>query len=120
VGGWVGGWVCACVSVFARMWRIALHNWRNWLRWRNQQISHQVRVLFVLLNLIISTDVDDDDDGVDEREPGVERAHVARVYDEIAPHFSATRHTPWPRVAAFVASLDVRSGECLLADVGCG
>lgn len=40
-----------------------------------------------------------------------------RVYDCIADHFSATRHSPWPRVAAFLAGLAPGS---LVADVGCG
>jgi len=39
------------------------------------------------------------------------------VYDAIAPHFSSTRHSPWPRVCHFLASL--APGD-LLADVGCG
>jgi SAM-dependent methyltransferase len=39
------------------------------------------------------------------------------VYDAIAPHFSATRYAPWPRVDAFLAALPP---DALLADVGCG
>lgn len=46
-----------------------------------------------------------------------EAAHVHSVYDCIAPHFSATRYAPWPRVDAFLAGLAPGS---LVADVGCG
>ena len=47
----------------------------------------------------------------------LEAAHVHRVYDEIASHFSSTRHTPWPRVKDFVVGLE--DGSAIL-DVGCG
>ncbi|KAL7683733.1 putative tRNA methyltransferase 9-like protein [Plasmopara halstedii] len=47
----------------------------------------------------------------------LEREHVHRVYDLIAPHFSHTRHHPWPQVTEFLDNLD--SGA-LVADVGCG
>uniref|UniRef100_A0A182Y9F9 Fe2OG dioxygenase domain-containing protein n=1 Tax=Anopheles stephensi TaxID=30069 RepID=A0A182Y9F9_ANOST len=47
----------------------------------------------------------------------VEAQNVHRVYNEIAKHFSDTRHSPWPRVEAFVRSLP--AGAVLL-DVGCG
>ncbi|CAI5730477.1 unnamed protein product [Hyaloperonospora brassicae] len=47
----------------------------------------------------------------------LEREHVHKVYDLIAPHFSHTRHHPWPQVTAFLAKLDPRA---LVADVGCG
>lgn len=46
-----------------------------------------------------------------------ESEHVHDVYDEIAPHFAATRYAPWPRVDAFLSSLPAHS---LVADVGCG
>ncbi|KAK2069779.1 hypothetical protein P8C59_004329 [Phyllachora maydis] len=46
-----------------------------------------------------------------------ERANVHDVYDAIAPHFSATRHTPWPRVAAF---LRTQPPGAVGLDVGCG
>lgn len=46
-----------------------------------------------------------------------ERENVHSVYDSIAPHFSATRHAPWPRVDAFLASLP---RHAVVADVGCG
>lgn len=47
----------------------------------------------------------------------LEREHVHRVYEEIAGHFSSTRHTPWPRIVDFLKALP--SGS-LVADVGCG
>ena len=47
----------------------------------------------------------------------LEATHVHRVYDEIASHFSSTRHTPWPRVKDFVLGLE--EGSAVL-DVGCG
>ena len=39
------------------------------------------------------------------------------MYDEIAPHFSETRHTPWPKVKHFVENLQPGS---FLLDAGCG
>lgn len=39
------------------------------------------------------------------------------MYEEIASHFSDTRHTAWPRIAEFIKSLPAGS---LLADIGCG
>ncbi|XP_022051603.1 alkylated DNA repair protein alkB homolog 8 isoform X2 [Acanthochromis polyacanthus] len=47
----------------------------------------------------------------------LEEEYVHRVYDAIASHFSSTRHSPWPRVCHFLASLPPGS---VLADVGCG
>lgn len=47
----------------------------------------------------------------------LEQDYVHRVYEEIAEHFSSTRHTPWPRVVEFLKSLPCGS---LVADVGCG
>lgn len=49
--------------------------------------------------------------------PAFERAHVHTVYSEIAPHFSATRHTAWPQVVEFLSQLPPHS---IVADVGCG
>lgn len=46
-----------------------------------------------------------------------EAQHVHQVYNTIAPHFSATRHKPWPVVAAYLAS---RPPGSLGLDVGCG
>ncbi len=49
--------------------------------------------------------------------PAVEREHVQRVYDTIAPHWHGTRYQAWPRVAEFIASLPRGS---LMGDFGCG
>ncbi|KAI5800301.1 S-adenosyl-L-methionine-dependent methyltransferase [Peziza echinospora] len=46
-----------------------------------------------------------------------EAEHVHRVYEIIAPHFSATRFKPWPIVEKFLKEL--RPGSVGL-DVGCG
>ncbi|KAJ8524594.1 hypothetical protein ON010_g16523 [Phytophthora cinnamomi] len=47
----------------------------------------------------------------------LEREHVHKVYDLIAPHFSHTRHHPWPQVTQFLEQLEP---DALVADVGCG
>ncbi|KAK9676261.1 hypothetical protein RND81_11G065000 [Saponaria officinalis] len=49
--------------------------------------------------------------------PEIEKTYVHRVYDAIAPHFSATRFAKWPKVAAFLESLPRGS---LVLDAGCG
>ncbi|KAK6940116.1 Methyltransferase type 11 [Dillenia turbinata] len=49
--------------------------------------------------------------------PEIEKKYVHRVYDAIAPHFSATRFAKWPKVASFLSSLN--SGSLVL-DAGCG
>ena len=49
--------------------------------------------------------------------PDIERRFVRAFYDAAAPHFAATRHSPWPRVTSFLSAL--ASGS-LVADVGCG
>ncbi|KAF4983125.1 hypothetical protein FZEAL_1392 [Fusarium zealandicum] len=46
-----------------------------------------------------------------------EATHVHAVYEAIAPHFSATRHKPWPRVASFLLAQPPGS---VGLDVGCG
>ena len=46
-----------------------------------------------------------------------ERANVHGVYQAIAPHFSATRHKPWPAVASF---LNAQPPGSVGLDVGCG
>lgn len=46
-----------------------------------------------------------------------EETHVHGVYEAIAPHFSATRHKPWPFVSSFLASQPPGS---VGLDVGCG
>ena len=47
----------------------------------------------------------------------MEVLHVHDVYDAIAPHFSATRFSIWPKVREFLDSLVPHS---LLVDLGCG
>lgn len=49
--------------------------------------------------------------------PEIEKKYVHKVYDAIAPHFSATRFAKWPRVASFLESL---SHGSIVADAGCG
>lgn len=46
-----------------------------------------------------------------------EMENVHKVYNEIANHFSETRHSPWPQVNAFIQQFDVGS---VLIDIGCG
>ncbi|CAN8103799.1 unnamed protein product [Discula destructiva] len=46
-----------------------------------------------------------------------EETHVHGVYEAIAPHFSATRHKPWPFVSSFLAAQPPGS---VGFDVGCG
>ncbi|XP_053600515.1 alkylated DNA repair protein alkB homolog 8 [Plodia interpunctella] len=47
----------------------------------------------------------------------LEELHVHQVYEQIAGHFSTTRHTPWPRVLQFMQ--DVAAGAVVL-DLGAG
>ena len=47
----------------------------------------------------------------------LEKEHVHKVYNEIAPNFSDTRHKPWPRVVDFLRTFPSWS---LILDVGCG
>ncbi|CAH0490100.1 unnamed protein product [Peronospora farinosa] len=47
----------------------------------------------------------------------LEQQYVHKFYETVAAHFSSTRHSPWPRVAHFVATLP--SGS-VIADIGCG
>ncbi|CAI5730152.1 unnamed protein product [Hyaloperonospora brassicae] len=47
----------------------------------------------------------------------LEQQYVHEFYETVAAHFSSTRHSPWPKVGRFVASLP--SGS-MIADVGCG
>lgn len=49
-------------------------------------------------------------------DPDHDRRDVRRTYDRIAEPFAATRATPWPEVAEFLAD---RSGQVGL-DLGCG
>ena len=45
----------------------------------------------------------------------LESKFVHDVYRDIAPHFSDTRHKPWPKVADFLTGLPRGS---LVADIG--
>lgn len=47
----------------------------------------------------------------------IEKQHVHQVYEDIASHFSETRHKPWPNVVDFVQGFENGS---ILVDVGCG
>ncbi|XP_075054923.1 tRNA (carboxymethyluridine(34)-5-O)-methyltransferase ALKBH8 [Mixophyes fleayi] len=47
----------------------------------------------------------------------LEKEYVHKVYEDIAGHFSSTRHTPWPKIVDFLMGLPIGS---LVADVGCG
>lgn len=47
----------------------------------------------------------------------IEQSFVSDVYEEIAEHFSNTRHSPWPGVVKFLDSIPSHS---LVVDVGCG
>ncbi|XP_070283033.1 tRNA (carboxymethyluridine(34)-5-O)-methyltransferase ALKBH8 isoform X1 [Myotis yumanensis] len=53
----------------------------------------------------------------DKEASQLEQKYVHQVYEEIAGHFSSTRHTPWPHIVEFLKALP--SGS-LVADVGCG
>ena len=44
-------------------------------------------------------------------------ASVNRVYNAIAPHFSATRFAVWPRIREFIEAIP---RHAIVADVGCG
>ena len=45
----------------------------------------------------------------------LEETHVHKVYNNIAGHFSETRHKPWPQVTEFLKELPMGS---ILLDVG--
>ncbi|XP_012864928.1 PREDICTED: alkylated DNA repair protein alkB homolog 8 [Dipodomys ordii] len=53
----------------------------------------------------------------DKEASRLEQEYVHRVYEEIAGHFSSTRHTPWPCIVEFLKALP--SGS-VVADIGCG
>ncbi|KAG6463713.1 hypothetical protein O3G_MSEX014037 [Manduca sexta] len=58
-----------------------------------------------------------DGDLEDQIASNLEELHVHQVYEQIAGHFSSTRHKPWPRVVEFTQR--VQPGAVLL-DLGCG
>ena len=43
----------------------------------------------------------------------LEKLHVHSVYEEIAEHFSETRHKPWPKVMDFLDSKLTHPGAIL-------
>ena len=43
----------------------------------------------------------------------LEKMHVHSVYEEIADHFSETRHKPWPKVMDFLNSKLTHPGAIL-------
>ncbi|XP_058041787.1 alkylated DNA repair protein alkB homolog 8 isoform X1 [Ahaetulla prasina] len=47
----------------------------------------------------------------------LEQKYVHEVYEDIARHFSNTRHSPWPQVVEFLKGLPCGA---IVADVGCG
>ncbi len=47
----------------------------------------------------------------------LEETHVHTVYQDIAGHFSDTRHTPWPKVVEFLSGLPQGA---VVVDAGCG
>ncbi|XP_012629167.2 tRNA (carboxymethyluridine(34)-5-O)-methyltransferase ALKBH8 isoform X1 [Microcebus murinus] len=53
----------------------------------------------------------------DKEASQLEQEHVHQVYEEIARHFSSTRHSPWPLIVEFLEALP--SGS-IVADIGCG
>ncbi|XP_052758705.1 alkylated DNA repair protein alkB homolog 8 [Galleria mellonella] len=53
----------------------------------------------------------------DELASNLEELHVHKVYEQIAGHFSTTRHKPWPKVVEFLEGLP--PGAVLL-DLGAG
>jgi len=52
-----------------------------------------------------------------EKATQLETKLVHQVYEEIAGHFSETRHKPWPRVTQFISTIP--NGGIIL-DLGCG
>ena len=60
-----------------------------------------------------SSDVPESEEAAEK----LEKLHVHEVYEKIAPHFSGTRHSPWPRIAEFLRDQPLGS---FVADVGCG
>ncbi|KAJ8725229.1 hypothetical protein PYW07_016187 [Mythimna separata] len=47
----------------------------------------------------------------------LEELHVHQVYEQIAGHFSTTRHKPWPKVVQFMERVSPGS---VVMDLGCG
>lgn len=53
----------------------------------------------------------------EEGSASYEETHVHAVYARIAPHFSATRHKPWPLIEQFLQN---QPAGAVGVDVGCG
>jgi len=53
----------------------------------------------------------------DSEAQNFEKNYVHSIYNQIADHFSHTRHSAWPGVAKFIESMEIGSTMC---DVGCG
>lgn len=53
----------------------------------------------------------------DSEAKNFEKSYVQSIYNEIADHFSHTRHSAWPGVARFIDSMQSKS---FMIDVGCG
>ncbi|XP_050416863.1 alkylated DNA repair protein alkB homolog 8 isoform X2 [Patella vulgata] len=53
----------------------------------------------------------------EEEAISLEQQHVHQVYEEIADHFSSTRHSPWPQIVDFLKEQPLGS---IMADIGCG
>ncbi|XP_043387748.1 probable tRNA methyltransferase 9B isoform X4 [Chelonia mydas] len=47
----------------------------------------------------------------------LEKDHVHRVYEKVAPHFHDARYKAWPKVQQFLSDQEPGS---LIADIGCG
>ena len=58
-----------------------------------------------------------EDEASQETPSQYEATHVHAVYQAIAPHFSSTRHKPWPLVSSFLNSFAPGS---IGLDIGCG
>jgi len=54
---------------------------------------------------------------IEEKAALLESKLVHQVYEEIASHFSETRHKPWPRVLQYLETIQ---REALVLDLGCG
>ena len=53
----------------------------------------------------------------DEEARQFEKSYVHNIYNDIADHFSTTRHKPWPGVVKFIESMAPHSS---MLDIGCG
>ncbi|XP_065080263.1 alkylated DNA repair protein alkB homolog 8 [Ochlerotatus camptorhynchus] len=95
------------------------------IRKREQRVSFTFRKLndgpcrcrFSSLCDTYQQEAKDRADRIKENAAQLELENVHKVYNEIAKHFSETRHSPWPRIAGFLESLSPGS---VLLDVGCG